>query len=91
MEAGKYPQAISHLEKAVLENLANAEVHLLLGIAYINNDNFWSAEEVFKSAYKLNPEYGNEIGHEYKKIANWSFSNGDYSTARDYFEKAVIF
>ena len=91
MEAGQYPQAISHLEKAVLENLANAEVHLLLGIAYINNDNFWSADEVFKSAYKLNPDYGYEIGHEYKKIANWSFSKGDYPAASDYFEKAVTF
>jgi tetratricopeptide (TPR) repeat protein len=91
MEAGQYLQAISLLEKAVIENLADAEAHFLLGIAYINDDKFWQADEVFKSAYMLNPDYGYEIGHEYKKIANWSLSIGDYPEASDYFEKAVTF
>ncbi len=91
MEDGNYTQAAGLLEKAVLENITNAEVHFLLGIAYINNDNFWGASEVFKSAYQLNPDYGNEIGHEYKKIANWLFSKGDYQDAGNFFEKAVEF
>jgi tetratricopeptide (TPR) repeat protein len=91
MEDGKYTQAADHLEKAVLENITNAEVHFLLGIAYINNDNLEGADAVFRSAYHLNPDYGYEIGYEYKKIANWSLSRGDYHAAGSFFEKAVEF
>ncbi len=89
MKNGMYSQAISILEKAVIENLTNAEVHFLLGISYINNGNLWGANEVFASAVQLNPDYGYEIGKEYKKAADKAFAKGNFLSASSLFEKAV--
>lgn len=91
MEAGHYPEAVSLLEKSVLEDIENAEVYFLLGLAYMNTDNFTDADAVFENAHKLNPDFGHEIGREYRKIADWSFSQGEYPAAGTYFEKAVSF
>ncbi len=89
MKKGMYPRAIPILEKAVLENLMNAEVHFLLGVAYINNDNFGGAKEVFTSSVQLNPDFKYKIGNEYKKAAAKEFAKGNYLAAGSLFVKAV--
>jgi tetratricopeptide (TPR) repeat protein len=86
---GSYAKAIPLLEKAVLEHTVNAEAHFLLGISYINNDNLRYAGEVFSSAVRLEPDYGTDIGREYKKAADRAFVRGDILSACSLFEKAL--
>ena len=89
MKAGQYPEAIAVLETAALENMTNANVHLLLGVSYMNNGNFGAADEVFTHAVRLYPAYGKEIGQEYKKAADSALGNRDFSSAGEFFKKAM--
>ncbi len=87
--SGIYQQAIILLEKAVLEHPANAEVHFLLGVAYINNDNFKYVDFVFASAVAREPDYENDVGIEYKKAADKAYMRGNLHSACILFERAV--
>jgi len=89
MKAGMYPQAIALLEKEINDNPTNAEAHFQLGICYINQNNYSSADERFASAVRLKPEYGYKIGKEYKKVGEEFIRKGNYSRAKSLFSKAV--
>jgi tetratricopeptide (TPR) repeat protein len=89
MQAGMYPQAITLLEKETNDNPTNAEAHFQLGICYVNQNNFSNADERFSSAVCLKPDYGYQIGEEYKKAGKESISKGNNSSAKSLFSKAV--
>ena len=47
MQAGMYPQAIALLEKEINDNPTNAKAHFELGICYVNQNSYNSADERF--------------------------------------------
>jgi len=89
MQAGMYPQAIALLEKEINDNPTNAEAHFQLGICYINQNNYSSADERFSSAVRLKPDYGYKIGKEFKKAADAALKKGSLSTAETLFDEAI--
>ena len=91
MQAGMYPQAIALLEKEINEEPTNDEAHFQLGICYINQNNYSGADERFASAVKLKPDYGYEIGKEFKKASDEALKIGNLSSASSLFDKAIIY
>lgn len=89
MQAGMYPQAIALLEKEINDNPTNAEAHFQLGICYVNQSNYSSADERFASAVRLKPDYGYKIGKEYKKAAEYNLKKGRVSSVRALYDKAI--
>ncbi len=89
MQAGMYPQAIALLEKEISDNPTNSEAHFQLGICYVNQNNYSSADERFASAVRLKPDYGYKIGKEYKLTADFAANKNRLSKARTLYDKAI--
>ena len=89
MAAGMYPQAISLLEKRINDKPTDAEAHYQLGICYINSGNYGSADERFASAVKLEPDYGYQIGGEFKRAGTTALNKGQVGQAQNLFARAV--
>jgi tetratricopeptide (TPR) repeat protein len=89
MQAGMYPQAAALLEKEINDNPTNAEAHFQLGICYVNQGNYSSADERFASAVRLEPDYGYKIGREYMKALEYSVEKEQYSLAESLSDKVV--
>ena len=89
MQAGMYPQAIALLEKEINDDPTNAGAHFQLGICYINQNNYSSADERFASAVRLKPDYGYKIGKEYKIAAEYNLNKGTLSSIRSLYDKAI--
>lgn len=89
MKAGMYPQAVSQLEKRINEKPSDEEAHFLLGICFLQTNDFNSAEDRFNSAYRLEPDYGNKIGEEFWKIGKIFLEKENISVASSLFSKAV--
>jgi Tfp pilus assembly protein PilF len=89
MQAGMYPQAIALLEKTINEKPTNAEAHFLMGICQIYQGNFSAADDRFASAMRLRPDYGYEIGEEYKKAGIESLKGGKGQQSLASFDKAI--
>lgn len=91
MAAGMYPQAIELLNKRIQEKPDDAEAHFQLGVCLINTGSFRMADERFASAVRLKPDYGFQIGGEYKIAGMQALGKSDFSNAQNLFDKAVSF
>ena len=89
MQAGMYPQATTLLEKEISDNPTNAEAHFQLGICYINQNNYSSADDRFASAVRLKSDYGYKIGKEYKKTADFAVNKSRLSDAKTLYDKVI--
>jgi len=91
MAAGMYPQAIELLNKRIQEKPDDAEAHFQLGVCLINTGSFRMADERFASAVRLKPDYGFQIGGEYKNAGMQALEKNDFLNAQNLFDKAVSF
>ena len=89
IKAGMYPQAMAVLEKRINEESDDAEAHFLLGRCYILTGNLSGADARFKSAVRLDADYGFKIGGEYKKAGSDALAKGNVERALRLFRKAV--
>jgi tetratricopeptide (TPR) repeat protein len=89
MQAGMYPQAIALLQKEIKENPTNAEAHFQMGVCYVNQNIYSSADERFASAVRLNSDYGYKIGTEYKKAGEYNLRKGRLSSISSLYNKAI--
>jgi tetratricopeptide (TPR) repeat protein len=77
--------AVDALRSAIAINKNFPDVHLFLGIAYKNLEDFDSAEEAFLSAYALDPKNAVAL----TEISRSYFADGRYTQAAQYAEEAV--
>jgi len=89
IEASMFPQAQAILEKEITENPKNAEAHYQLAICYVHLKYHAKAEERFKSAMGLKPEYGEKVGGVYLSAAMIYLNNENIKEAKDAFDQAV--
>lgn len=89
MQAGMYPQAIELLNKAITDKPTDAEAHFQLASCYINTGDYRGAAERFGSAVRLKPDYGYQIGEEYRKAGTSVLNQGRVDQAKELFTKAV--
>jgi len=89
IQTGMHTKAIILLEKIINENPDDAEAHYQLGICYINQDDFTKADKQFKSAVKLNPDYGFKIGQRYNKAGTNYLNNDQVPRAVRFFNITV--
>lgn len=89
MKAGMYPQAIALLEKEVNSNPTNAEAHYELGTCYAFQGQLPLAEQRFKSAVQLKPDYGHKIGTIFKVAGKQALDNGLTNEANSLFVKML--
>lgn len=89
IQTGMHTKAIILLESIVNDKRADAEAHFQLGICYIKQNNFIEADEQFKSAVKLNSDYGYKIGQRYEKIGTTYLNNDQVSRSVRFFNIAV--
>ena len=89
MKAGMYPQAIAVLEKRINDEPDDAEAHFLLGKCYILTGNLSGADARFKSAVRLDADYGFKIGGEYRRAGSEALARGDVDRALRLFGKAA--
>lgn len=86
---GEFPPAIALLRKQISETPENAEAHFLLGVAYLSTDQLPEADERFANAFKLNPDYGFDIGGKYVKTGEAELKAGNTDQAIRLFQSAV--
>jgi len=91
IKAGMYPQAMAVLEKRINEEPDDAEAHFLLGRCYILTGNLSGADARFKSAVRLDADYGFKIGGEYKKAGSDALAKGNVDRALRLFSKALTY
>lgn len=91
IELKQYKQAVPLLERAVLENLFNSEVHFMLGVSYLNIGNLYGAGEVFRLTSNLTENYNEAISKEYKKVADNALRKDNIPSSVDFFEQALKF
>lgn len=89
MNAGMYPQAIELLNKRINDKPTDAEAHYQLGVCYVKTGSFGQAEERFASAVRLKPDYGYQVGGDFKKAGSEALDKGHIGRAQSLFEKAV--
>ena len=89
MASEMYPKAIALLEKRIAEKPTDAEAHFQLGICYIKQQNYSSADEWFTNTVALDSEYGYKIGDEYKKAGEMALNEDQMKEALALFKKAI--
>jgi tetratricopeptide (TPR) repeat protein len=89
MAAGMYPQAIELLNKRINDEPTDADAHFVLATAYLQTGNLKGADERFASAVRLKPDYGYQIGGEFKKGGDQALNAGDTSKAEVLYKRAV--
>jgi len=89
MDAGMYQQALETLNKHIMEEPKDAEAHYYMGLCYVQMGKYGKAEERFKSAVRLDPEYKAKIGRGYKQVGLDALIEGDTRKAQRLFERAV--
>jgi tetratricopeptide (TPR) repeat protein len=91
MAADMYPQAIVLLSNRLNDDPDNAQAHFLLGVSHIYTGKYAIADDFFKSAIRLDPDYGYQVGAEYKKAANRLLKNKNAETAITLFKTATAY
>jgi len=89
MASEMYPKAIALLEKRIAEKSTDAEAHFLLGVCYINLQNYSKADEWFTGTVSLDSEYGQKIGDEYKMAGEVALNEDQMKEALTLFKKAI--
>ncbi len=85
LKDGRYTEALQELELARQTDKCDAEVYNLLGIAYMAKKDYEKAEECFREAIKLNPNYSEA----YNNYGSLKMLQENYQEAIIYFEKAL--
>lgn len=84
-EEGRYAEALKELELAKATDKCDAETFNLLGLVYLSRKEFDKAEEAFKEALKLDPNFSEA----YTNLGSLRMAQGRYKEAINYFEKAL--
>jgi len=82
-------KAIAVLEKRINEEPDDAEAHFLLGRCYILTGNLSGTDARFKSAVRLDADYGFKIGGQYRRAGSEALARGNVDRALRSFGKAV--
>jgi tetratricopeptide (TPR) repeat protein len=93
IKAGRLPQAIALLEKAINTEPGNTdpEAHYQLGNAYILNGNYRLGEERFKSAVQLDHSYADKVGAIYRNTGFNRLNAGDTDGAKTAFARYLAY
>ena len=93
VEARMWPQAIATLKEEAKNSPENAEAHFLLGVCYVNTDEYYSAEERFDSAVAADKKgvYGHKIGEVWKNAGMFALNKGEIEKAKELFNKAETY
>ena len=89
MAAGMYPQAIELLNKRIQAKPDDGEAHFNLGVCLLNTGDFRGADERFASAVRLKPDFGFQIGGEFKKAADVAMQEGNTNKAIGLYANAL--
>ena len=86
MAAGMHEQALPLLQQEIMANPTNAEAHFLSGQIYLVQWDSNNAQESFERAVSLQPQYREEIGQAYVRLAGESLKTNEHKTAQLYHE-----
>jgi tetratricopeptide (TPR) repeat protein len=84
-----YPQAIELLNKRINDEPTDADAHFVLATAYLQTGNLKGADERFASAVRLKPDYGYQIGGEFKKGGDAALQEGNTNKAISLYNSAI--
>jgi len=84
-EEGRYTEALKELELAKAPDKCDAEIYNLFGLVYMAKKEYDKAEEAFKEAIKLDPNFSEA----YTNLGSLKMLQGKYKEAISYFEEAL--
>jgi len=89
IKVNMFDQAITLLNKRILDKPIDEEAHYLLGVCYLNKEQFDIAEKRFISAATLDKDIKNQIADKYKEIGKKYLNKGIHSHAYSLFQKSI--